>query len=127
MALGQNQWHHVGVGAPPILVYFSGDWDVYRGYDLDFDPWPCGFLEMQIGLNADSFHWRDVLVGDMRAPVAVDIKMCSRFGAYLAPPWYDSIPLGELFFDLTRPNSTQMVVYVENSPLTTLFQLGEIL
>ena len=32
------------VGAPRILVYSSGDWDVHRGYDLDFDPWPndCG-------------------------------------------------------------------------------------
>ena len=20
-------------------TYFSGDWDVHRGYDLDFDPW----------------------------------------------------------------------------------------
>ena len=28
-AVGQNQWYHVGVGAPPILVYFSGDWDVH--------------------------------------------------------------------------------------------------
>ena len=34
------QWYHFGVGAPPILVYFSGDWDVHWGYDLDFDPWP---------------------------------------------------------------------------------------
>ena len=40
MAVGQNQWYHSGVGAPPILVYFSGDWDVHWGYDLDFDPWP---------------------------------------------------------------------------------------
>ena len=23
-----------GVGAPPILVYFSGDWDVHRGTGL---------------------------------------------------------------------------------------------
>ena len=38
-AVGQNQWHHFGVGAPPILVYFSGDWDVHCGV-LDFDPWP---------------------------------------------------------------------------------------
>ena len=30
----------VGVGAPPILVYFSGDWDIHRGYDLGFDLWP---------------------------------------------------------------------------------------
>ena len=40
MAVGQNQWYHFVVGAPPILVYFSGDWDVHWGYDLDFDPWP---------------------------------------------------------------------------------------
>ena len=26
---------HFGVGAPPILVYFSGDWDVH---------WGCGIL-----------------------------------------------------------------------------------
>ena len=40
MAVGQNQWYHFGVGAPPILGYLSGDWDVHWGYDLDFDPWP---------------------------------------------------------------------------------------
>ena len=40
MATGQNQWYHFGVCAPPNLVYFSGDWDVHWGYDLDFDPWP---------------------------------------------------------------------------------------
>ena len=39
MAVGQNQWYHFG-GAPPILVYFSGDWDVHWGYDSAFDPWP---------------------------------------------------------------------------------------
>ena len=32
LAVGQNQWYHFGVGAPPILVYFSGDWDVHWGY-----------------------------------------------------------------------------------------------
>ena len=32
--MGQNQWCHVGVGAPPILVYFSGDWDVHWGYGI---------------------------------------------------------------------------------------------
>ena len=26
MAVDQNQWYHFGVGATPILVYFSGDW-----------------------------------------------------------------------------------------------------
>ena len=25
----KHQWYHVGVGAPPILVYFSWDWDVH--------------------------------------------------------------------------------------------------
>ena len=32
LAVDQNQWYHFGVGAPPILVYFSGDWDVHWGY-----------------------------------------------------------------------------------------------
>ena len=43
MAVGQNQWYHFGIGAPPILIYFNGDWDVHWGYDLGFDPWPNGF------------------------------------------------------------------------------------
>ena len=30
------------MNSPPILVYFSGDWDVHWGYDLAFDPWPHG-------------------------------------------------------------------------------------
>ena len=34
MAVGQNQWYHFGVGAPPILAYFSGDWDVHWGYRI---------------------------------------------------------------------------------------------
>ena len=34
MAAGQNQWYHFGVGAPPILVYFSGDCDVHWGYGI---------------------------------------------------------------------------------------------
>ena len=29
VAVGQNQWYHFGVGAPPIEVYFGGDWDVH--------------------------------------------------------------------------------------------------
>ena len=32
MAVGQNQWYHFGVGASPILVYFSGDWDLTHGH-----------------------------------------------------------------------------------------------
>ena len=34
MAVGQHEWYHFGVGAPPILVYFSGDWDVHWGYGV---------------------------------------------------------------------------------------------
>ena len=34
MAVGQNNWYHFGVGAPPILVYLSGDWDVHWGHGL---------------------------------------------------------------------------------------------
>ena len=34
VAVGQNQWYHFGVGAPPILIYFSGDWDVHWGYGI---------------------------------------------------------------------------------------------
>ena len=26
--------------ATHFRTYFSGDWDVHRGYDLAFDPWP---------------------------------------------------------------------------------------
>ena len=33
------------VGAPPILVYFSGDGDVHRTYDLGFDPCPHDVYE----------------------------------------------------------------------------------
>ena len=32
VAMGQNQWYHFGVGAAPIFVCFSGDWDVHWGY-----------------------------------------------------------------------------------------------
>ena len=34
MAVGQNKWYHFEVGAPPILVYLSGDWDVHWGYGI---------------------------------------------------------------------------------------------
>ena len=30
----QHQWYHFGIGAPPILVYFSGDWYVNWGYGV---------------------------------------------------------------------------------------------
>ena len=34
MAVGQNQWYHFGGGAPPLLVYFGGDWDVHWRYGI---------------------------------------------------------------------------------------------
>ena len=34
MAVGQNQWYHFGIGAQPIFVYFSEDWDVRWGYGI---------------------------------------------------------------------------------------------
>ena len=33
-AKDRSIWNHVGVGAPPILVCFSGDWDVHWGYGI---------------------------------------------------------------------------------------------
>ena len=44
MAVGQNQWYHFGVGAPPILVYFSGDWDVHWGYGI----WTHGHMHYHV-------------------------------------------------------------------------------
>ena len=35
MIVGQSQWYHFGVGAQPILVFVSGDWDVHWGYGVD--------------------------------------------------------------------------------------------
>ena len=34
-------WYHFGVGefTTHSRTYFSGGWDVHRGYDFDFDPW----------------------------------------------------------------------------------------
>ena len=46
---------HFGVGAPPMLEpILGGDWDVHRGYDLDFDPWPDGqgHLDSRVGVQA---------------------------------------------------------------------------
>ena len=39
----QNHWYHFG--APPILVYFSGDWDVHWGYGVLAQ---CPFAEMNM-------------------------------------------------------------------------------
>ena len=34
MAVVQTQWYDFEVGAPPTVVYFSGDWDVHWRYGL---------------------------------------------------------------------------------------------
>ena len=40
---------HFGVGdfTTHFRTYFSGDWDVHWGYDLDFDPWPTLLGKLQ--------------------------------------------------------------------------------
>ena len=38
------------------VAYFSGDWDVHWGYDLDFDPWPFGSSE-RATCNQNRFRW----------------------------------------------------------------------
>ena len=42
VAVGQHQRYHVGVGAPPILVYCSGDWDFHWGQPGFLTHGPCG-------------------------------------------------------------------------------------
>ena len=47
---GQNPYHFgIGEFTTHFRTYFSGDWDVYWGYDLDFDPWPhvCNQTNLQ--------------------------------------------------------------------------------
>ena len=39
VAVGQNQWYHFGVGAPPILEPVLVGIGMFTGV-LDFDPWP---------------------------------------------------------------------------------------
>ena len=43
--MGQNEWYHFGVDAPPILVYFSG-WIGFRSLGIIFfEPWPFGLAK----------------------------------------------------------------------------------
>ena len=44
MAVGQNQWYHLGVGVPPIRTDLSGWIGMYPPgvTDLDFEPWYLG-------------------------------------------------------------------------------------
>ena len=42
MAVGQHQWYHFGVGAPPILEPILVGIGMFTGGDRAFDPWPHG-------------------------------------------------------------------------------------
>ena len=55
MAVGQNQWYNFYVGAPPNLVFLSGDWDGVR----DFDSWPYDLSRssgLGLVLGCPAFH-----------------------------------------------------------------------
>ena len=54
VAMVQNQWHHVGIGVPPSLIYFSGDWDAHWGYGVLTDGHVSGHGEHFANLPADS-------------------------------------------------------------------------
>ena len=70
MAVGQNQWYHFGVGAQPILVYFSGDWDVHWGYDLDLTHGHMASSSLQIfPTNSSGMQWTWVTMG--HAPISL--------------------------------------------------------
>ena len=51
--LSKPMGSHFGVGTH-FRTYFSGDWDVHWGYDLDFHPWPThdlkGAVELVLGI-----------------------------------------------------------------------------
>ena len=54
--VGQNQWYHFGVGAPPILVHFSWDWDVHCGYGILTHGHLSGPLQ-RMAVNPGGFVW----------------------------------------------------------------------
>ena len=45
----------VGEFTTHFRTYFSGDWDVHRGYDLDFDSWPYIYIYIYIHLLYGGF------------------------------------------------------------------------
>ena len=80
---------HFGVGAPPILVYLSGDWDVHRGYDLDFDPWPAGvswWWTWCRSLPGKSSYFRGHLCSMFQAP-AHRATQCCPFVLFAGVSW----------------------------------------
>ena len=56
---------HFGVGkfTTHFSPFFSGDWDVHWGYDLDFDPWPDGFKETSADCQGEKRNFHGSRVG----------------------------------------------------------------
>ena len=59
--MGQNQWYHFGVGAPPILIYLNKDWDVHWGYVI----LPHGHKT----LGSVSFHLQESRCASQSQPI----------------------------------------------------------
>ena len=38
-------------------TYFSGDWNIHWGYDLDFDPWPNGWSRLGSRAEEENRWW----------------------------------------------------------------------
>ena len=60
MGMGQNQWYHFGVGAPPHFSLFQ--WGLGCSLGLRaFDPWPYGHEPQgnpQVSAHLPGFHLR---------------------------------------------------------------------
>ena len=73
MAVGQNQWYQFGVGAPPILVFFSGDWDVHWGNGLlTHDHMGAKlWLLLTLSLRAHSYSARSLQLVETDGPIPI--------------------------------------------------------
>ena len=63
VAMVQKQWYHFGIGASPISVYFSRDWDVHWGYGVlthahvISSSCQTGINWLDLAESLDSFHF----------------------------------------------------------------------
>ena len=79
MAVGQNQWYHFGVGAPPILepiLVVGLGCSNQTGYDFDIDPWPNEHSEAR----SDMLKFQ----GPGRMRRCLHQPLCPRLGKLLA-------------------------------------------
>ena len=67
LGVGQHQWYHFGVGAPPILVYFSGDWDVH--WILTHGHLGVGEWTAEFGGDSCPTTWRWLPINTLSLPV----------------------------------------------------------